>query len=238
MELLIPMAGLGSRFNNTFGDMPKPLIDINGEPMFVKAVKSLQLDANISFVIRESHYSDVLRGLINDFFPNANLLEIDYLPKGPAASALLMAKMLESDAQLVIANCDQIMDWSSDDFIKKCSRTEFDAILVTYTSDTPKNSYCRVDKNNFVLEVKEKEVISNVSTNGIHYWDKVSYFIESSTEHMSDKSNEVNSEFFIAPTYNNLIAQGYTVGIHHIARDNHFAVGTPEDLNRYLKLSS
>ena len=47
------------------------------------------------------------------------------------------------------------------------------------------------------MEVREKEVISNVSLNGIHYWKKGSYFVESAERMIEMEDRAPNGEFLL-----------------------------------------
>ena len=107
--------------------------------------------------------------------------------------------------------------------------------MVTYHSDTKKNSYASVDQEGYVTAVKEKEVISNISLNGIHYWKKGKYFIESAVEMINSQDRANNGEFYIGPTYNYMIKKGLKVGIHHIPNQQHHPIGVPEDLKKYIE---
>lgn len=169
------MAGLGSRFPSHTYPMPKPLIEVNGEPMISKAIKSLNLDGNYFFVIAKNQFTSLVEETITAIKPNSKFIEIDYITEGPANSALLFRDQINSDEELVIANCDQIMEWNSENFLHNVRL--YDGAVVTYHTDTDKNSYARLDKTGLVVEIREKEVISNVSLNGIHYWKKGSHFV-------------------------------------------------------------
>ena len=225
------MAGLGSRFPRS--QYPtKPLIDVAGKPMIIKAVESLDLDGKYYFVIRKDKSVDEIKDRVNGMV-DSTFIEIDHITEGPAVTALMCEKYLDKDDELVIANCDQIMEWNSKLFLHNARL--YDGCVVTYHSHTPKNSYARLDKKGNVVEIKEKEVISNVSLNGIHYWNKAQYFIDSATKMIEANDRAPNNEFYVAPTYNYMIRQGLTVGIFHIPNEQHNAVGTPEDLITYLK---
>ena len=213
MNILIPMAGLGSRFPSHTYPMPKPLIEVNGEPMISKAIKSLNLDGNYFFVIAKNQFTSLV--------------------EGPANSALLFRDQINSNEELVIANCDQIMEWNSENFLHNVRL--YDGAVVTYHTDTDKNSYARLDKNGLVVEIREKEVISNVSLNGIHYWKKGSHFVNSADKMMELQDRAPNGEFYIGPTYNHMIRQGLKVGIYHIPNEQHHPVGIPDDLKKYLE---
>ena len=110
----------------------------------------------------------------------------------------------------------------------------YDGAVVTYHSDTEKNSFARLDKKGFVTEIREKEVISNVSLNGIHYWGKAFRFFVSAKEMIAKNDRAENGEFYIGPTYNYMIKNNYRVGIYHIPNEQHHPVGVPADLEKYL----
>lgn len=233
MNILIPMAGLGSRFPSHQYPMPKPLIEVNGEPMISKAIKSLDLDGNYFFIVAKNQFTDLVKETIFAIQKNSTFIEIDYLTEGPAVSALLFKDKINNEDELVIANCDQIMEWNSKNFIHNVRL--YDGAVVTYHTDTDKNSYARLDKNGFVLEIREKEVISNVSLNGIHYWKRGSYFVTSAEKMIDLQDRAPNGEFYIGPSYNHMIRQGLKVGIYHIPNEQHHPVGVPDDLQKYIE---
>lgn len=228
------MAGLGKRFQMKGFSLPKPLIDINGIPMIVKVLDSLELSqAQFLFVIAKNEYSEHIKSLISSSVKKSKFIEIDYVTEGPACSCLLFREEIDNDEELVIANCDQIMEWDSENFLMNVRR--FDGAVVTYYNDTDKNSYARIDKRGRVLEIREKEVISNVSLNGVHYWKKGKYFVASTEDMITADDRAPNGEFYVGPTYNYIINKGLTVGIYHIPNQQHHAVGVPVDLENYLK---
>jgi NDP-sugar pyrophosphorylase family protein len=233
MNILIPMAGLGSRFPSHTYPMPKPLIEVNGEPMIAKAIKSLNLEGNYFFILAKNQFTELVKETILTLKPNSVFCEIDYLTEGPANSALLFRKEIDNDQELVIANCDQIMEWNSVNFLHNVRL--YDGAVVTYHTDTDKNSYARLDKTGMVVEIREKEVISNVSLNGIHYWKKGSSFVSSADKMIELQDRAPNGEFYIGPTYNHMIRQGFRVGIYHIPNEQHHPVGVPDDLKKYLE---
>jgi NDP-sugar pyrophosphorylase family protein len=232
MNILIPMAGLGSRFPSHAYPMPKPLIEVNGEPMISKAIKSLNLDGNYYFVIAKNQFTEIIKDTILALKPFSAFIEIDYITEGPAVSALLFRDKINNDDELVIANCDQIMEWNSENFLHNVRL--YDGAVVTYHTDTEKNSFARLDSSGNVIEIREKEVISNVSLNGIHYWKKGCYFVNSAEKMIELQDRAPNGEFYIGPSYNHMIRQGNKVGIYHIPNEQHHPVGVPDDLQRYL----
>ena len=205
------MAGIGSRFKDEGYEQPKPLINVLD-------------DENVKSLLRKTK-------------PDCLIYEIDYLTEGPASTCLLTSDVIDCEEPLVIANCDQIMEWDSELFVDEIQRSYCDGAVVTYSADTNKNSYVKIDSNGHAVEFAEKRVISEFSLNGIHYWKHGSDFV-SSTKKMIEKNIRVNNEFYIAPTYNELILNKKKIIIHHINKSLHHAVGTPEDLKKYEDLQT
>jgi dTDP-glucose pyrophosphorylase len=234
MNIIIPMAGLGSRFPNS--KIPKPLIDVNGKPMVQKAVESMGIKGNLIFIVRVEHNTEFhLDEKIKGLFPDSTIISVDHLTEGPACTAMLAKDVIEKDKPLIIANCDQIMHWDHETFNMVCSNYPNDGFVVTYFANTEKNSYAKLDNSGFVLEMKEKKVISNVSTNGIHFWKKGQFFIDSVYKMIEADDRAPNGEFYIAPSYNYLIKEGKKIGVYHIPNEQHWAVGTESDLEIYLR---
>jgi len=231
MNIVIPMAGLGSRFSDAGYTTPKPFIEIEGKPMILEAVNTLGFEGNYIFIIRKDEY---IKNKMKEIFPDSQIIEVDYLTDGPASSVMLAKEFINNDEELIVANCDQIMWWDAETVIKQIRVMDYDGVVVTYHETTPKNSYARINRKGYVTKMAEKQVISNVSLNGIHYWKKGKYFVES-TESMVEKNIRFNNEFYVSLTYNQMIEKGLKVGIYHIPNEFHNAVGTPDDLNRYFE---
>ena len=226
------MAGLGSRFLTKGFQKPKPLIDVNGRTMIIRAIESLGIkDAKYLFVISKNQYTEIIKEEIAKHV-NCEFIEIDYITEGPASSALLFEQQINNDDELIIANCDQIMEWDPNLFLMnvRC----YDGAVVTYHETTDKNSYARIDSKGHVVEIREKQVISNISLNGIHYWKKGSSFVASAHAMIDADDRAPNGEFYVGPTYNYMIKENQKVGIYHIPNQMHHPVGIPEDLERFL----
>ena len=229
MNILIPMAGLGSRFKASGYTVPKPLIPIEGKPMIENAVDTLGIKGNFIFITQKKHN---LKSHLQSIYTNCNVIEIDYITKGSACTCLLAKEYINNNLPLIITNCDQIMWWDDKSFATFVENYPYDGFVVTYTSDTIKNSYIRLNRDGFGVELAEKQVISSISLNGIHYWRQGKDFVYSA-ETMIKNNENYNGEFYVAPTYNNLIKKGKKIGVYHIPNEQHNAVGTPEDLIKY-----
>lgn len=235
MNILIPMAGLGDRFKKQGYTVDKPMIPINGEPMIKKVLNALGIDGHYIFVINKNIRDIIyLKKILNEETKNkCTIIEIDYLTEGPASTCLLAKDLINNDEPLLITNCDQILHWDNKKFINFILNSTADGVVVTYNVKTKKNSYVKLDDNGYAVEFAEKKIISDHSLNGVHYWKKGKYFI-TSAQRMIEKNKRVNNEFYIAPTYNEMILEGKIIKTYEINNDDHWAVGTPEDLKRYL----
>ena len=232
MEIIIPLAGLSRRFyGSRFGNF-KPLVDINGKTMIERAIKTLDLTGKYNFVVTRSESTELLVATLREITHEPNILVIDQVTEGPCCSALLLESVVDPEDELVIANCDQIMNWSGSHFIH--SARFFDGAIVTYYADVEHNSYAEVSKQGYVVRVKEKQRISNISLNGIHYWKKGKYFFDSARQMLAANDTAPNGEYYIGPSYNYLISENFKIGIYHVPNQMHNAVGVPEDLERYL----
>lgn len=233
VNIVIPMAGLGSRFPKDKYYLPKPLIDVNGKPMITRAIESLDIDGQYHFILRNDEFLKITKDVISKTVKNPNFITVDQTTEGPACSVLLLKKFINNEDELITANCDQIMEWNSKLFFHNVRL--YDGAVVTYYSDTDKNSYVKLDRRGRAVQFAEKEVISNISLNGIHYWKHGKDFVLTAEQMIESDDRAPNGEFYISMSYNYMIQANKEIGIFHIPIEQHHAVGVPIDLERFLK---
>jgi len=237
MNIVIPMAGQGSRFAKAGYEKPKPFIDVNGKPMIVRVLENLAYpDARYILIAREEHMNkekDLVAQIEKEF--NATFVTIDKLTEGTACTVLYARKYINNDEPLLIANSDQIVDINIVDFINDCSTRSLDGSILTFIDkySDPKWSFAKLDENNLVIEVKEKVVISEFATVGIYLFSKGKKFVDASID-MIIENERVNNEFYTCPAYNYSIKDGSKIGIYNIEFNQMHGIGTPDDLNIYL----
>jgi len=234
MNILIPMAGDGSRFRQNGKHIIKPLIDIKGKPMAIRAIETLGLKGKLIIVLRKNEDGELIRATLKKYIDDFAVIWSEGPTEGPACSALLAKDLVNNNDPLIITNCDQIMTWDSFAFSKFLESVDYDGVIVTYFCDKEKNSYARCGVDGLVDLVLEKVILSDISLNGIHYWKRGSDFVWSAEEMIRTNGRSVNGEFYISQTYNYLINNGQSVGIYHIPNSWHHAVGIPEDLETFL----
>lgn len=236
INILIPLGGAGKRFSDAGYATPKPFIDVNGEPMIKAVVRNLNHpSANFIFVINEEFVSvSAFEKHISDLNITYETRSVSKLTEGPASTVLVAKDLINNEDPLMVINCDQvILDYDLDNIIDFVGVTGCDGLLGCFLSSSKKNSYVKLDPNGEVCDVKEKIVISNIATNGLHFWSKGSDFVHSAEE-MILLNDRYNNEFYVAPTYNYLIKKGKK--ILPFFYNLHFPIGTPEDLKRYLRI--
>jgi HAD superfamily hydrolase (TIGR01509 family) len=233
LNVLIPMAGAGSRFEKAGYTFPKPLIDVKGKPMIQVVVDNLNMDANFIFIVQKSHREKYnLDTLLNLITPNCKIVEVDGVTEGAACTTLLAKEFIDNDNPLVMANSDQFIEWDSNEFMYKMNETDCDGGIVTFTSVHPKWSFAKIDDSGYVTEVAEKKPISDIATVGVYYWKKGSDYVKFA-EQMVQKDIRVNNEFYVCPVFNEAILDDKKIKTFNIKQM--WGLGTPEDLNYYLE---
>lgn len=226
MKLVMPMAGLGSRFDT---DTPKPLIDVGGVPMFVASERSIGLEfSERIFITRLEHQ---LTDTVHQYYPDARVIEIDYLTEGTAQTVLLAREYI-CGSELFVANCDQIIDWNPLQALHIWTGCEGGIATFSCPERDTKWSYAEHDLTGSVKRVAEKDPISETATVGYYYWRDGELFCRSADQ-MIAADQRVNGEFYTCPTYNWLIDAGGIVRIAPVKSMQ--GIGTPEDLQQYKK---
>ena len=233
MNILIPMAGAGSRFQQAGYTFPKPLIDVEGKPMIQVVVENLNIEANYIYVVQKSHREKFnLDTMLNLITPGCRIVETEGITEGAACTALLAKDLIDSDSPLFFANSDQFVEWDSNEFMYKMNETDCDGGIVTFRSAHPKWSFAKIDERGLVTEVAEKNPISDIATVGFYYWKKGSDFVKYA-ESMIEKEIRVNNEFYVCPVFNEAIGDDKQIRIFDV--DKMWGLGTPEDLKHFLE---
>jgi HAD superfamily hydrolase (TIGR01509 family) len=233
LNVLIPMAGAGSRFEQAGYTFPKPLIEVKGKPMIQVVVENLNIDANYIYIVQKTHREKYnLNTLLNLITPDCKIVETEGLTEGAACTALLAKEFINSDAPLFFANSDQFVEWDSNEFMYKMQETNADGGIVTFTATHPKWSFAKINTNGLVTEVAEKNPISDIATVGYYYWKNGSDFVKYA-EQMIKKNIRVNTEFYVCPVFNEAIQDHKQIRIFNTKAM--WGLGTPEDLDNYLK---
>lgn len=246
LQVIIPMAGQGSRFKDYGFNTNKYLLPINVElqTMIELAITSLNINIPVKyyFIINEEYnnYNDIFKILkkINIIF---EIYSVKSLTEGPACTVASIKDFLDLDEPIIISNSDQILEnWNFEEFYKTC--INYDGCVLTYTppyeliiNKPDKHSFIHINKNNIIDECKEKIILSDQALVGIHYFNKAQYFFDAYNYMIKKNMRADNNEFYISLCYQSMIELNKNIGYHKIQKNEVFwNTGEPIDYFNYL----
>ena len=238
LNIVLPIAGRGSRFAVAGYAQPKPLIPVHGLPMIAAVVRNVrpQRAHRFIFVALAEHLEHAgMREALSQAAPGCVIIPVDRVTEGAACTVLLAREFINSDEPLMLANSDQWVDIDIDDYLASQDRQRADGLIMTMKADDPKWSFVGLNGKRLVTRVVEKEVISNEATVGIYNFGRGSDFVRAA-DGMIAKNLRVNNEFYVAPVYNELIAEGARIAIYNVGREGAgmYGLGIPSDLESFL----
>jgi dTDP-glucose pyrophosphorylase len=233
INIVVPLAGEGTRFSSAGFKTPKPLIVVDGKTMIEHSVETLGIKGRYIFITKEyknNLYNIELSSIIKRIMPDAIEIKVDKKQRGAADAVMYAEKYIDNKSSLITINCDQILNWDAEEFLKHVEDSGADGAVVLFKADDPKHSYAEVIDNK-IIKIVEKEVISNDALIGVHYWKHGSDFVASAKELLNvDGPNEV----YISQTYSAMLKNGKTISPFFIPNNDYINLGTPEDVTIYL----
>lgn len=239
LNIVIPMAGHGSRFRDAGYETPKPLIDVFGKSMIERVVDNLapkRRGARFIFICLEEHLEQYgLKEKLLEIAPGCEVIVINSVTEGAACTVLLARKFIDNESPMMIANCDQWVDVDIDEYLDELEKCDLDGLIMTMTASDKKWSFVGFGEDGFVNDVQEKNVISNEATVGIYNYRTGKMYVDAAKE-MIRQNVRINNEFYVAPVYNLIIESAPRLGIFNIGEVDKgmYGLGVPDDLNRFL----
>jgi dTDP-glucose pyrophosphorylase len=234
------MAGEGSRFLKEGWTTPKPLIELNGQPLFKHAISSVyakDIPMKYSFIVRHEHIEKygIDKG-IRAFLPEAGVFSVMKTTRGAVETCLVAESAISDDDGIIVMDCD--LEFRSQKFMQMV-REELEmsageangGVLVSFRSDEPRYSYAALNSEGFVIKTAEKEVISNHALCGAYFFSTGLRFKEIAHK-LLDEPDFKKPEYYVSLLYNYLIANGERVRLAEM--EEYYSYGTPEELKRYL----
>lgn len=236
INIVIPMAGAGSRFVDAGYTVPKPFIDVCGSVMIERVLDNLKMgDTKFILIARNEHLVSEKASFkrLREKY-NCEIMTVDKLTDGAACTILLASWLINNDEPLLLANSDQIVEMDMCGYIDDSIERKLDGSILTFPANHTKWSYAKVDDNGHLVELREKEVISEHATAGLYYFQRGRDFVNSAIQ-MIANNDRVNNEYYTAPAYNYSVKNGLTIGIYNIEETQMFGLGTPGDLDIYIQ---
>lgn len=238
LNIVIPMAGRGSRFAEAGYKDPKPLIPVHGKPMIQVVVENLtpKCAHRFIFICQNQHIKDYnLTEKLKTYAENVEIIGIDGITEGQVCTVLKAKDLINNDEPLMTANSDQYIDFDINNYLSLIDKRGLDGLIMTMKAEDPKWSYAKTDKNGFVTETAEKKVISKDATVGIFNFKRGKDLVRVAEQMIKDNIR-VNNEFYTCPCYNYLIKKGQKIGIYGIGEEYNgmYGLGIPKDLEFFL----
>ncbi|MGL4343326.1 MAG: sugar phosphate nucleotidyltransferase [Metamycoplasmataceae bacterium] len=240
IQVVIPAAGLGTRFQGTEFLNLKPFIIFNNKTMFewvILGFKSKKYDVKIDIIVNENlklHYGNEIKYLEKNYDVKFNYINL--ITEGPTATSLFLYDKLNNNDTLLIANCDQIVDMNFDDYLDEHFMTKIDGSLLAFEEKekSARWSYMDFDNDKFIKSVKSKIPYTKWAVVGWHCFSKSKDFLRSGIMQIINQ-DKANGEYYLEATFNYLIKQGKKAKAIIISEEKMHGVGTPDDLKKYLK---
>lgn len=251
MNIVIPMAGAGSRFSEAGYTVSKPAIPTYDKrtgkklPMVVCATLDLpgvaQDGENVIYLDRDFHKANGTEGAIQKTFPQARFITVDHLTEGQACTCLLAEKFINNDEELLIAGCDNGMEFDRQKFAQYCS--EADVLVFTYRHNEAvlanPNAYgwMMVDEQDNIVATSIKKAISDTPMEdhavvATFWFKKGRVFVEAANK-MIAENDRINNEFYVDQAIKHALELGYKAKVFEI--DRYIGWGTPADYELYQK---
>lgn len=238
INIVVPMAGRGSRFAVAGYRDPKPLIDVFGKAMIEAVIENLtpKQPCQFIFICQRQHYIDYdLEAVFNRSLGGSwKCIQIEGVTEGAACTVLKAAELIDSENALIVANSDQLVDCDISSFVERAQSSNVDGLIMTFPAEDEKWSYVSIDASGYAVEVAEKRRIAPHATVGIYHFASGSAFIRAANE-MMRKDVRVNGEFYVAPVYNEMIQRGERIALWGIEESAMHGIGTPDDLVSYFE---
>ena len=238
IQLIIPAAGAGTRFREVGLSVAKPLIEIGGFPMILWVMSNFDLSEGDSVIIvcqKVDGLPSKLQGYLSGFLCKVDFVEIEGLTTGPASTVELAIPLLNPNLPIVVANSDQYVSGDLSEFMSNVRSANYSGTILTMLASGKKWSYIGRDAYGSISQVVEKIEISAEATVGIYSWANLE-ILEKSITYLKSNNLLVNNEFYIAPSYNYLIAKNLSICCVSVGHhgDKVHGLGTPGDLNEFL----
>ena len=240
LHIVMPMAGEGARFAKAGWTTPKPLIELNGQPLFKHAIGSVAAEGIVmkySFIVRQEHIEKygIDKG-IKSFLPDANIFSVLKTTRGAVETCLMAESAIADDDAVIVMDCD--LEFRSKKFIaiiKEILAQSVDdtngGALVSFESNEPRYSYAALGEDGFVTRTAEKEVISNHALCGAYFFSTGRRFKQIAHQ-LLDEPEFKKPEYYVSLLYNYILADGEKVYLAPM--EEYYSYGTPEELQRYL----
>jgi hypothetical protein len=236
--IVIPMAGLSSRFTAAGYHEPKFMLPVRGKTVFDHAVGSFSAYFKILpflFIARgDAHVSDFVRKSCTALGIKRAQIELLVEPTAGQAETVekgLMGAGVPSDTPITIFNIDTFRPGFM--FPEAPWSDASAGYLEVFRGSGSNWSYVRpaADGSGRVVETAEKRTISDLCCTGLYHFERAKDFLASLS---LERRQPSTSELFVAPLYNHLIRGGQSVHYRVVRRSEIVFCGDPSEYQALL----
>jgi NDP-sugar pyrophosphorylase family protein len=225
MNIVIPMAGQGSRFKEAGYDVPKPFIPIHGKPMIEHVIENVEVPGSKFYLLCRLEHIPHLQDTGLCGRKNVAYIPVEHPTEGAACTVLLAEAFINNAEPLIICNCDQYLDYDREGWRHFIAREQ--AGIMTFQASGNQWSYS-LEEHGRVVKVAEKEAISDTATVGLYFFGKGFYFVNGA-KRMIEKNIRTRNEFYVCPTFNELVDK---ITVRNFPVRHMYGLGTPEDFQK------
>lgn len=238
IDVVITMGGLGSRFRKMGYTVPKYMIEAKGKSLFEWSMISLEGYSEAVnqyiFIAMKDENVDVEKFILGQCekmnLKEYHVIVLDYLTDGQATTASLAEKYWKEENSLLIYNIDTYVEAGE----MNSKELRGDGFIPCFRAEGEHWSFVRLDDSGKVVEIKEKERISDYCTLGAYYFKTCKLYKDLYNEYYGKTQELVNGEKYVAPLYDYLLSKGGKIYISDIKPEKVHVLGTPEELEIFL----
>lgn len=238
LQIVVPMAGAGSRFAKEGYSGSKPLVSVSGKPMFLQAIADLPAARAILLIAQENAE---IASAAKRLLPGAMLVAIHGITEGQASTVLLSKPHLNLEQPLLIAPCDTGFIWDAGEFARIAADKSVDCCVWAFSDYVPavRNpkayGWLKMGTGNTIAGVSCKTPVSqtpihDLGVTGAFYFSKAAHFFEAA-ESMISKNRRVNGEFYVDEAINELVEAGRKAVAFRVKK--YLCWGSPNELKTY-----
>ena len=232
MNIIIPIGGIGQRFQVEGYLMPKPLISVLGKTMIYRVIDNLKLnDKDTIYIVYNNQLKEFnFENLVKFYFPKKNIkfISLDHVTKGASETILYGLNEMpvkELEKEFLVLDCDTFYE---EDILEMYRKSDNKNLIFYFKDEQPNPifSYIKLDSNEWVTKIAEKIKISdlaNTGAYGFHTGRTLKQYIE--------KLSGISTETYTSYVYQEMLKDNLVIKGQQIFKFS--CVGTPLQLQIY-----
>jgi len=232
MQVVIPLAGFGTRLRPHTFTKPKPLINVAGKPVLGHVLEMFEKINVDEFIFITGHLGDQIEKYVSEHHPNVKARYFEQKEMNGQSTAVYLAKDILSGPMLIV-----FVDTIVETDLSLLANEGADAVAwVKQVEDPRRFGVALVGKDGYVTKLIEKpeDKNNNLVVVGFYYLKDSQAFMRAIEEQMA-KNIKTKNEYFLADALQILLDKGMKMRVQPV--DVWEDCGKPETVlhtNQYL----